>query len=312
MADVPPSDARRRKVSILHYVLLALLSVLWGTSFRLIKIAASAFDPFVFASARLTIAAAALAPMALVGGWRWPREKGQWRSLTALALVGQAAPMLLLAAAARLTTSADLAMTMGAAPIATMLAARAFSLGEVWSVNAAFGLALGPIGLAIAMAAPIEAALYPEAALGRALGLAAAVFYACGALISRSASREVGATMAAAASMPLSAAVLLIAGFAVDGCDGLEQWSRAAWGPIAAVIALGCVSTALAYLVYFRLVMIAGATFAALNNFLVPFVGLVLGASALCEPAPLASWAGLGRVVAGVALTGASARLVQH
>ncbi len=74
-----------------------------------------------------------------------------------------------------------------------------------------------------------------------------------------------------------------------------------------AMAALGVFNTALAYFLYFTLVLRMGATFAALNNYIVPFVGLVLGAVFLGEPIALSAWAGLALVIAGIALTGRAA-----
>ena len=70
--------------------------------------------------------------------------------------------------------------------------------------------------------------------------------------------------------------------------------------------ALGVFNTALAYYVYFRLVNEEGPTFASLNNYIVPLIGVVGGAVALAEPIASSAWAGLALVLGGVALTGAS------
>ena len=78
--------------------------------------------------------------------------------------------------------------------------------------------------------------------------------------------------------------------------------------PILAMGALGVFNTALAYYVYFRLVHEEGPTFASLNNYIVPLIGVVGGAVALAEPVASSAWAGLALVLGGVALTGASLR----
>ena len=74
------------------------------------------------------------------------------------------------------------------------------------------------------------------------------------------------------------------------------------------MLTLGCVNTAFGYLVYFRLVETAGATFATLNNYAVPVIGLLLGALVLGEPVTLRSCAGLALVIASVVITGSAAR----
>ena len=70
--------------------------------------------------------------------------------------------------------------------------------------------------------------------------------------------------------------------------------------------ALGVFNTALAYYVYFRLVNEEGPTFASLNNYIAPLIGVVAGAVALAEAVAPSAWAGLALALCGVALTGRS------
>ena len=136
--------------------MLAAMSALWGTSFLLIKIATNGIDPLTFTFARLAIGAVTLAVIARAFGWRWPASKAAWGFAALLALAGQAAPVYVTGLAARWTTSADLALMMGAAPIATMLLARLLGMGEVWSLSAAFGLAVGLVGVVVAIGSPVD------------------------------------------------------------------------------------------------------------------------------------------------------------
>ena len=107
------------------YAGLAFLSFLWGSSFLLIKIASRAFDPFDFALARVGVAAAAMLLTSALSGKVWPGSRpGLWAKLLALALIGQVIPFLLLGKAATLTTSADMALMMGAQPIFVFLFGR--------------------------------------------------------------------------------------------------------------------------------------------------------------------------------------------
>ncbi len=282
------------------YLLLAILSLLWGSSFLLIAIAATGFDATSLALARVTIGALGLWAIAFARERRWPNGASLWLRLAAMSIFGQATPFLLLSAAARQTTSGDLALMMGAAPIFAFLFARLIGEGEAWTWSAALGLALGLTGVAVAVSGP--GAHGASTFTGRGEGLAAAACYAFGATISRGASRKVGPATAAAFSMTISTGLLGALWLANKG--SLSALATIPEGAMAAIVALGILNTAFAYYLYFALVVRSGATFAALNNYAAPFVGLILGAVFLNEPIAPTAWAGLALVIAGVALTG--------
>ena len=289
--------------------MLAAMSALWGTSFLLIKIATNGIDPLTFTFARLAIGAVTLAVIARAFGWRWPASKAAWGFAALLALAGQAAPVYVTGLAARWTTSADLALMMGAAPIATMLLARLLGMGEVWSLSAAFGLAVGLVGVVVAIGSPVDAVHYPHAGYGRALGLLAAFLFSAGALISRFSSRHVGPGMTATASMAMSSTLMGCVWLAVDGLGAPQHLTTAPLASLLALLTLGAANTAFGYLLYFRLVETAGATFAALNNYVTPLIGLLLGAIVLSEPVSFSSCIGLALVIASIVVTGAATRI---
>jgi drug/metabolite transporter (DMT)-like permease len=291
----------------LAYVQLAFLSLLWGFSFLLIKIAAQAFDWISYACGRAGVAALALAAIALARRVAWPRSSKVWGQMVAMSLTGQVGPFLLFGVAAHLITSADMALMMGSAPIFTFILARMFGLGEVWNARAAAGLALGLLGVALSLGSPFAAGGAEHAGLGRALALVGALGYAGSALLSRPVSRAVGAAMAATGSMVISGVLLCAAELVAGGQPSLAELAAKPVGPVAALIVLGLFNTGLAYFVYFRLIETAGATFAALNNYIVPCIGVIAGALALGEPVRPAAWIGLACVLVSVALTGSAA-----
>jgi drug/metabolite transporter (DMT)-like permease len=128
------------------------------------------------------------------------------------------------------------------------------------------------------------------------------------ALFSGAPTREIGAAKAAAASMTISTVVLAGIDLALGERPSVDATLAAPYAPIAAMVALGVLNTALAYYIYFRLIASEGPTFASLNNYVVPLIGVMAGAAALREPVAVAAWAGLALVLAGVALTGPSLR----
>ncbi|HEX9169376.1 MAG TPA: DMT family transporter [Roseiarcus sp.] len=290
------------------YAALAFMSLLWGSSFLLIKIAARAFDPFPLALARVGVAAAAMLLTSALSGKVWPGSRaGLWIKLLTLALIGQVIPFVLLGKAATLTTSADMALMMGAQPIFVFLFGRFLGSRDRWTWLAALGLTLGFAGVGVAFWSP-GAQGGVHSVLGRALALAAGVFYGAGAIISGAATREIGAARAVTASLTISTIVLALIGWAFANPPPLATFFPLPLGPILAVIALGVINTAVAYYVYFRLVVSAGPTFASLNNYVVPVIGVIGGAVALAEPIAPAAWTGLALVLSGVALTGRSLR----
>jgi drug/metabolite transporter (DMT)-like permease len=294
------------ETSMAAYAGLAFLSLLWGSSFLLIKIASSAFDPFGFALARVGVAAATMLMTSALAGKVWPGSRpGLWAKLLALALIGQVIPFLLLGKAATLTTSADMALMMGAQPIFVFLFGRFLGSQDRWTWLAAFGLALGFVGVAIAFWSP-GANGGAHSILGRAFALTAGISYGTGAIISGAATREIGAVRAATVSLTISTGVLGLIGLAFWKLPSPVALFEIPLGPMLAMGALGVFNTALAYYVYFRLVNEEGPTFATLNNYIAPVIGVIAGAAALDEPVASSAWAGLALVLTGVAITGRS------
>nr|WP_284694121.1 DMT family transporter [Rhodoplanes serenus] len=283
---------------------LVFVSLLWGSSFLFIKVAAGGIDPLGIAAGRLVVAACCLLLPAVVRSVAWPRTRAAWGKIVMLSLGGQIFPFLMLGLAGHLTTSVDMALMMGAAPLVTFLIARVVPPGEPWTLRAAAGLGLGFVGVVIALSPPVD--VLPGGTdghlIGRLCALLAAVGYAVGAIVSRNLSREVGATMIVTASMSLSAAVAAASWLALWGASAAAVLETVSTASIVALVVLGVVNTAFAYVVYVRLIHTAGAVFASLNNYLVPVFGLVVGAVALSEPVGPAALAGLALILGGVLL----------
>jgi drug/metabolite transporter (DMT)-like permease len=263
-----------------------------------------------FALARVGVAAAALVVGAMLAGPVWPGWRpGLWGRLVLLSLAGQVVPFMLLGKAAKLATSADMALMMGASPIFVFLAGRFVGSGDRWSLRGALGLAGGFAGVALALWSPAgQAAPQEHLVAGRAIALAAAFCYAMSTLASGAPTREIGAARAVAASMTISTLLLAATGLALGARPSIETILAVPRAPVVAMVALGVLNTALAYYAYFRLIASEGPTFASLNNYVVPLIGVMAGSAALGEPVALTAWGGLTLVLAGVALTGSSLR----
>jgi len=282
---------------------LLLVSLLWGSSFMAIKVAAGAFDALDIAAGRVAVAALVLGVAALAMGARLPRNRGAWGRLLALSLIGQMLPFFMLGLSGHLTSSSNAAMMMAAVPLITFVAGRLFRDGDAWSVRGWLGLGIGFLGVLLALGWPDSGPEGPDAAdwLGKGAAILAAAGYAFGTLISRSLSGRVDLTATVAVTMATSAVLMGGLWLAVSGdalTAGLSQ--APPLGPTVALVLLGLVNTAGAYFAYFWLIRREGPTFATLNNYLVPVFGLILGAVVLGEQVQPQALAGLALVLLGI------------
>jgi drug/metabolite transporter (DMT)-like permease len=96
-----------------------------------------------------------------------------------------------------------------------------------------------------------------------------------------------------------SSALMLPIWLAVDRPWALD-WPG--WEPVMAVVGLASLSSALAYLIFFRILAEAGATAVSLVTFLIPFSAAALGWLVLGERLEPRHWLGLGLILAGLAM----------
>lgn len=277
---------------------LGLVSLLWGSSFVNIKIAAAHFGAAQIACYRLTLAALCLLAFGLLRRERWPDD---WRILAKLLLTsifGQILPFLCLAVSGQLTSSTNSAIMMGATPLMTLLIGRFFLADESWTFAKWTALLLGFFGVIIALGQPIGpggAGLFTGDLAGKLFALLATLGFAIGAILARMTAKDVAPVTNAALTMTISAS-LLWAYMLLTGTQlGSDQ--RAAW---LAVLILGIVNTALAFSIYYWLIRLAGATFASLNNYLVPVIGLILGHFVLGEAFEITAAIGLLLILSAV------------
>ncbi len=189
-------------------------------------------------------------------------------------------------------------------PLIIFLLGRWIPPAEHWSGRTALGLAFGFLGVAVSLSDPVGATDLARWG-GRAAAILAACGYAVGALLSRNISRDLDATTSVTSSMLVSALLLSVVwAFQHPTFSFSVLPSRA----LISLITLGVINTAVAYVVYFRLIHKAGATFAGMNNYLVPAVGIVAGSAVLGEPLQARVLLGLVLISGGVILVRTSRR----
>ncbi|HEU5477692.1 MAG TPA: DMT family transporter [Gaiellaceae bacterium] len=282
-------------------VILMLLALIWGASFMLIKIADRQLAPATLILGRLGSAALLLAAIAVVS--LGPREtlnelRGGWRWLVVVGLVNTAVPFWLLSWGEKRIDSGLASIIQGAVPIFNALLAFGFFREARVAGVRLLGLAVGFVGVALLVGAqPHGKLLAALAVVGMAL------CYAIGTLLAGRHLRGTPPLVVALASTAVSTVAALPA--------GVIQAPSAMWQgeTIAAILVLGFVGTAIAYLLFFALIQRAGPNYATLVTYLVPPIALAYGAIFLDESFGLTAFVALALVLVGVALATGSVRL---
>ena len=270
---------------------LVILGALWGASFLFMRVAAPAFGPVTLIAVRVSIAAMLLLPL-------MARERGLSQARRAagpLVLVGAlntAIPFTLFAYAA-LTLPAGLSSVLNASvPLFGALVGLVW-LGQRPRPRQVAGLALGFAGVLV-LAWPRLASPADWRAVVAAI--AATVLYAVSAHLTRQTLGGVRPLVVAGGSMAGAAVLLLPFAFV---------WPPAAMpssGAWLTALTLGVASTAIAYVMYFRLIARSGPTVAMMVTYLVPVFGVTWGALFLGERLASTALAGGALVLSGVAL----------
>lgn len=277
------------------------LALLWGASFLFIKVAVRELTPATLITGRLGLAALTLAllvPFVVGAGetLRQLRENAWW--LVVVALVNTAIPFWLLSWGETRIDSGLASIIQGAVPIFNALLAFAFFREARVGGLRLVGLGIGFVGVALLVGDQ------PHGKLLAALAVVAmALCYAIGTLLAGRHLRGTPPLVVALASTAVSTLAVLPVGVA--------QAPSEAWHPktIAAILVLGFVGTAIAYLLFFALIQRAGPNYATLVTYLVPPIALFYGAVFLGESFGAIDFASLGLILVGVALATGSVRL---
>lgn len=250
------------------------LGVVWGIPYLLIRVAVDDIPPVLVAFGRTLIGALLLLPVAAARGALLPALR-RWKPLLAFTLAEIALPWWLLGYAETRINSSTTGLLIATVPV---LAAGllAFSGHEALRGRRAMGLAMGLAGVAALVGLGLDLDVHNSLAVGAAL--TTALGYAIGPII---VDRHLSGTPplgVIAASLALAA--LLYLPFVVPA------WPPASPPPqaLGAVIALGVVCTALAFLLFFALIAQVGPARATVIAYLNPVVALLLGVLILDEP----------------------------
>jgi drug/metabolite transporter (DMT)-like permease len=267
---------------------LTALAAIWGASFLFVRIASPVIGPVATADLRMLVGGIALMAWFAATGFD-PQWRRWWRYYLLIGVLTSAAPFLLFAYAALELTAGMLVVMNATSPMWGALLS-ALIVGERLSLGGIAGLALGVGGVAL-LSAPEGSASVP--AIAAALG--AAFFYGLSAAVMRRWSRD-------APSRGMAVGTQISGGLILLPLLALSPPAMPGVGVAVAVLTLGLVCGALAYLLYFRLIADIGAAGALTVTYLIPVFGILWGALFLGEPLEPAMLGGAALVIAGTVL----------
>jgi drug/metabolite transporter (DMT)-like permease len=278
------------------WTLLVILSLLWGGSFFLVAVALDGFSPFMVVAGRVSIASVALGCYGYARGLRPPSGWRDWRALFVMGFLNNALPFTLIAYGQQRIDSGLASIFNATTPLFTVLFAHALTQDERLTGLKLLGIALGFAGVVAIVGPGVLGALRLES-LSQCAVLAAAVSYGAAAVYGRRLRHL--PTITAAAGM-LVASSLLTLPVAAFELSHHASWNAESAAPVTAIAAMALLSTAVAYVIYFRLLASAGSTNLALVTFLIPVTAIALGAIFRNERLGLEAWAGMAFIFAGL------------
>ncbi|SOC94338.1 Permease of the drug/metabolite transporter (DMT) superfamily [Rhizobium sp. AN5] len=275
-------------------LLLALLSTLWAASYTFIKIGVETIPPLTFIAARTLIAGLLLLAVIRLRGLRLPRDFATWRLFFVQACINSVLPFTLIAWAEQ-SIDAGLAVILNATtPIFTFLLTALIIRHEQVSGRKLFGTIAGMTGVCLIIG--LDALNGAGEALWSQIAVLTAAFsYACAAIFSKN-FRGLDPVMPAAGSLICGAVLLLPVSVIVDRPWTLSPSSAS----LTALACLSVFSTALAFMVYFRLMQTLGSVGTTSQAYLRVPIGVAIGMVFLGEVPTPAMWVGLVCVIAGV------------
>ena len=276
---------------------LVALAAIWGGSFLFVRMAIGALGAVWLTELRVSLAAIAMLVYTRGAGFR-PDIAGHWRTYLVLGGLNTALPWIMYAWAGNYISAAYMAILNAAAPWSAAVCG-AIWLNERITKRKAAGLALGMLGVGLLVGfGGIETTA--EVVLAVAACIAATVCYALtGVYIKKRAASMSPRTMTVGS---LVTASLLLAPF----LPGPLPDDAITWQVGIAVLGISLLCSAVAYLIYFRLMADVGPTRTLTVTFLIPVFGTLWGALFLGEPV------GLMTIIGGTAVIVATALVLEQ
>ena len=278
-------------------VLFALMGIIWGVPYLMIKVAIEGVSVPVLVFTRCALAAVLLLPLAVRGG-QLAALRPYWKPIAAFAVLEMIVPWYLLARAEHDITSSMTGLLIAASPIVTVVVAKLLGGSERLGAARLAGLGIGLAGVAVLAG--------PELSGGSPLAIVEVLLVAvCYATAPQIAARRLQDVPA----LPMTVACLAFAAIVYAG-PAAATWPTVlpdVW-VLAAIGGLAVICTAVAFIVFFALIREVGPSRALVFTYLNPAVAVTAGVVLLSEPLTVPMIAAFVLILAGSVLATRTAK----
>ena len=272
---------------------------MWGSSFMFNKLGVATVPPLVLVAGRITIGAAILLVLVYAKGLRLPPAGAIWLAYAVLGVIGNVLPFFLITWGQQSIDSALAGILMAVMPLATLVLAHFFVQGERMTVARVTGFILGFAGIVLLFEPAAVAGVGGSRlqVISQLAVLCGALCYSANSIMARLLIKN-DFLVASAGTMLVSTVVVVPLALVFSAPSTLQPSGSS----IAAIVWLGVGPTAVATILYFRLISSAGPTFMSLVNYLSPAIAVFLGVALLGEKPGVNAYAGLALILVGIAV----------
>jgi len=283
------------------WLMLIVLSILWGGSFFFTEIALVDLPPFTLVLCRVAIASLILWWVVLLRNVPIPRDPTFWGAIAVMGALNNLVPFSLIVWGQTHIASGLAAILNGTTPLFTIIIAHIATDTEKLNLRKAAGVLIGFAGVLVVIGMPeakTSAATDLLSTLAPCAVLLAAISYGCAGVYGRRFSST--SPILTAAGMTSASSLMLVPLAAVVD----TPWHLPVPSPttIMAVLGIAALSTALAYILYFAILKRAGASNLLLVTFLIPVSAILLGVGFLGETLLVQHIVGMGVIGVGLAV----------
>lgn len=275
---------------------LLLLALMWGCTFFFVELALIDLPAFTVVAARVVLGALTMLVVLALTGAALPGTAAQWMALVGMGVLNNAVPFSLLFWGQTEIASGLAAILNATTPIFSVVLAHWLTADERMTLSRLAAIALGVGGVALLVGPDALGDVAGGSLLAKLACLGAACSYALSAIYARRFLSGMPPVTLATGQLCSSAAIMACVALAVDGLPPMPGDAT-----VAALLALGIPGTGLAYILYFRILAVAGATNLMLVTLLVPVTALLLGVFVLGEEITLHALGGMVLIGLGLA-----------